>query len=441
MPRKSGLAGVGKQLEADNAELRIRLREAEQAIDAIRSGAVDALVLDGPGRQQVYTLQGAETPYRSFVEHMQEGAVSMSMNGTVMYCNRRFAEIVGLPLECVVGSCFQDMATSREAVSALLTQAQRGASRGELTLSKPGNCGVPVFASIQRLAGEGADLCMVVTELTDIVAARLLVGELEIRVCERTAALVATNLELQGFTYSVSHDMRTPLRAMVSKARIVLEDKGDSLSEEGKGQLESLSTAAIKMAQLVDDLLQFARLGAGALVIEPTNLSRLVRKTVDEVAPMHPACELEVSIAPDLWADCDSRFVGMALQNLIDNAFKYRKLGLEARLEFGTEERFGETIFFLRDEGIGFDMKYVHKLFMPFERLHRDSDYAGTGIGLANVKRVIERHGGSVWAHSELGIGSKFSFTLPRSNPVDERISHRSPTAQLAPKQGRPHLA
>jgi PAS domain-containing protein len=220
MPHKT-YTELGKQLEADNAELRIRLREAEKAVDAIRSGAIDALVLDGPEHQQVYTLKGAETPYRSFVEHMQEGAVSRSMDGTVMYCNRRFAEMVGLPLESVVGSSFKDIATSREAVSELLIHAQWGASRGELTLSKPGNCGVPVFASIQRLSGEGADLCMVVTELTDIVAARLLVGELEIRVDERTAALVATNLELQGFSYSVSHDMRTPLRAMVCNARMV----------------------------------------------------------------------------------------------------------------------------------------------------------------------------------------------------------------------------
>jgi len=421
MPSKPDLDSK-EQLEADNAELRIRLREAEQAIDAIRAGAIDALLLDGPDLQQVYTLQGAETPYRSFVEHMQEGAISMASDGTILYSNRRFAEIVGLPLECVVGSSFKDFATNREAVSTLLIQAQWGASRGELTLVKPGACGVPVFASIQRLSGEGADLCMVVTELTDIVAARLLVGELEIRVDERTAALIAKNLELQGFTYSVSHDMRTPLRAIVSNAYIVLEDEGDRLSDEGKKQLRSLSAAAIKMAQLVDDLLQFARLGGGTFAVERVDMSQLIVKIANEVEPLHPDCTLDLSVAPDLWADCDPRFLGMALQNLLDNACKYRKPGSAARVEVATEERFGQTVFFVRDEGIGFDMQYAHKLFIPFERLHRDADYIGTGIGLANVKRAIERHGGTVWAQGEPGVGSKFSFTLPVVAAVEDAV-------------------
>ncbi|WP_084179187.1 sensor histidine kinase [Fimbriimonas ginsengisoli] len=410
------LESLEERLKAENAELRIRLGEAEQAINAIRLGAVDALVTGGPGEQQVYTLIGAETPYRSFVEHMQEGAVAMTMDGTILYCNRRFAEIVGWPLERVVGRTFQSLGTSESAVSALLAQAEWGASRGELRLSKLGSAGVPVFAAVQRLTGEGADLCMVVTELTEIVAARLLVGELEIRVDERTAALVATNLELQGFTYSVSHDMRTPLRAIVGNANMVFEDEGSNLSENGRRQLQSLATAAVKMAQLVDDLLQFARLGGSALVIERINLSQLIEKVSRDVQPLHSECELELTVAPDLWVDGDARFLGMALQNLLDNACKYRKAGMPARVEVGKEECGGKPVFFIRDEGIGFDMQYVPKLFVPFERLHRDSDYPGTGIGLANVKRAIERHGGIIWAEGELGVGSKFSFTLPDAN-------------------------
>ena len=402
-----------EQLLADNAILRMRLEDTEQALKAIRSGAVDALVLDGPDSDRVYTLKGAETPYRSFVEHMQEGAVSMSLEGAILYCNRRFSEIVGLPLECLMGTYFVDLATNSDAVTNLLVRAQWGASRGELTLRKPGVCGVPVFASLQRLTGDGADLCMVVTELTDIVAARLLVGELESRVDERTAALVAKNLELQGLTYAVSHDMRTPLRAIVSNAHIVVEDEGPNIYPNGKKYLASLSTAAMKMARLVDDLLQFARLGGSALVIEPTNLSELIATVASDVAISYPECELDISVAPGLAAVCDARFIGMAVQNLIDNACKYRKPGLTAHVEIGKEEQFGEIVFFVRDKGIGFDMKYVHKLFIPFERLHLDSEYVGTGIGLANAKRAIERHGGTIWANGELGAGSKFSFTLP----------------------------
>jgi len=403
----------------ENVSLRIRLYEAEQALSAIRSGAVDALVLDGANTPQVFTLEGAETPYRSFVEQMQEGAVSMSLDGTILYANRRFAEIVDRPFESLVGSLFQHLATSSDAVNFLMVRGGLGVSRGELILRDGSPKGVPVFASIHRPSGDEPGLCMVVTELTEIVAARLLVGELEARVDERTAALVASNLELQGFSYSVSHDMRTPLRAIVGNAHIVIEDESENLSENGKLHLQSLSKAAMKMAQLVDDLLQFARLGGCLLSIEKTNLGQLAAKVAGEVAPLHPDCKLELTVDEDLWAECDARFLGMAIQNLFDNACKYRKTGLPARVRIGKEELLGQTIFFIQDEGIGFDMKYVDKLFMPFERLHRDAEYVGTGIGLANVKRAIERHGGKVWASGEPEMGTKFSFTLPNALVLD----------------------
>jgi len=399
-------------LARENEELRLRLQEAEQAIEAIRSGGVDALIVPNEGEEQIYTLEGAETPYRSFVEHMLEGAVSMSLDGTLLYCNRRFAEIVGLPLEKILGRKFEEFATHPDLVTALLSEAQWGSSRGELTLHKLGNCGVPVFAALQRLAGETAELCMVVTDLTDIVAARLLVGELELRVDERTAALVAKNQELEGFTYSVSHDMRTPLRGIVGNANIVLEEEGERISDTGKEQLRRLANAAIKMAQLVDDLLQYARLGVRELKTEPINLMSLAQQVAKEVASNRGDCELTVSIPEDCTVTCDPRILGMALHNLFDNACKYRKRGNPMRMELGVQERFGESVYFVRDEGIGFDMTYVHKLFVPFERLHRDSDYLGTGIGLANVRRAIERHGGVVWAEGEPGVGATFYFTL-----------------------------
>lgn len=407
-----------KQLIRENADLRIRLYEAEQALSAIYSGAVDALVLEGPDDHQVFTLAGAETPYRSFVEQMEEGAVSLTFDGTILYANQRFADMVGKPLETVVGSAFQSYVSDPESVHALLATAQKGSSRGELNLYHASMASVPVSASLHRLTGDEADLCMVVTDLSEIVTARLLVDELETRVVQRTADLLATNLELQGFTYSVSHDMRTPLRAMVSNAHIVMEDEGMNLSSTGCQQLQNISTAALKMSQLVDDLLQYARLGGCALTIERTNLGQLAKTVAEDVAQQHPGCSLELLIEPDIWAECDMRFVGMAIQNLVDNACKYRKVGEPARVSIGKHDDTDETIFFVQDQGIGFDMNYVHKLFMPFERLHRDSEYIGTGIGLANVRRAIERHGGRVWAEGQAGIGAKFFFTLPNAIPA-----------------------
>jgi signal transduction histidine kinase len=401
-----------EKLLEENRDLRIRLQEAEQAIEAIRSGGVDALVVPGE-EDRIFTLEGAETPYRSFVEHMQEGAVSMGLDGTILYCNQRFADMLGLPLERIIGSNFARFAVNVETVEPLLEEAKWGSCRSELILFKEGSSGVPAFASLQRLTGEAADLCMVVTDLTDIMAARMLVSELEIRVDERTAALVSKNQELEGFTYSVSHDMRTPLRAIVGNASIVLEEEGDRLSESGKDYLERLSRAALKMARLIDDLLHYARIGVRELMFEPIELRRLAEKVADAIAVNHGEFDLDVTFDGEQWTQGDSHVIGMALHNLVDNACKYRMPGTLAKVKFGIEEQQGEPVYFLRDEGIGFDMAYVRKLFVPFERLHRDAEYPGTGIGLANVRRAIERHGGRIWAKSEVGKGATFYFTLP----------------------------
>jgi PAS domain S-box-containing protein len=408
-----------QQVQQENRSLRIKLQEAEQALEAISSGGVDALVVRGNEEEQIFTLESAETPYRSFLEQMQEGAVSMLLNGTVLYCNQRFSEIVGVPMQSIVGRNFAEFALTPASVEPLLTEAHYGSSRGELTLYRPGNVGVPVFAALNRITGEASDLCMVVTDLTDIVAARMLVGELETRVDERTAALVAKNQELEGFTYSVSHDMRTPLRGIVGHANIVLEEESDRLSEQGKLGLQRLEAAAIKMAQLVDDLLQYARMGVRKLAIEPIDLGELAQMVAQEVCTTYGECDLEVELEGEQWVECDPRILGLALHNLLDNACKYRKHDVALKIVLGTESRFGDTSYFVRDNGIGFDMAYVHKLFMPFERLHRDSEYAGTGIGLANVRRAIERHGGKVWAKGAIGEGATFYFTLPAPEPVE----------------------
>ncbi|RYG17457.1 PAS domain-containing sensor histidine kinase, partial [bacterium] len=235
---------------------------------------------------------------------------------------------------------------------------------------------------------------------------------LEERVAERTSQLLAKNQELEGFTYSVSHDLRSPLRAIVSKAQITLEDEGPNVSAEGKENLERLSAAAKKMAELVDDLLQYARLGTRELRLETVDLAELARAVAADVAGERPGSEFVVRTECDTRVECDPRLVGMALHNLLDNAGKYSLPGERARAEFVCEERDGERVFCVRDAGIGFDMAYVGKLFKPFERLHRE-EFAGTGIGLANVKRAIERHGGRVWAESDgPGTGARFYFTL-----------------------------
>lgn len=243
--------------------------------------------------------------------------------------------------------------------------------------------------------------------------------ELEDTVRQRTEDLVFRNQELERFTYAVSHDMRTPLRAIVASASLVLEDEAEKVSPEGQARLQRLSMAAIRMSRLVDDLLEHARLGRAQISREPVRMAELARSVAGELPSELAGCDVSVQIGEELVAHCDPRLIGMALQNLFENACKYTLPGTSPVVCFGSERMDGERVFFVRDEGIGFDMAYAGKLYQPFERLHRE-EYAGTGIGLANVKRAVERHGGRVWAESGgPGRGATFFFTLePRPAAV-----------------------
>lgn len=236
-------------------------------------------------------------------------------------------------------------------------------------------------------------------------------AELEIRVMRSTEDLVSRNLELERFTYSVSHDMRTPLRAMGSNVMMVVEDEGKRLSDEGRYRLDRVSKAAVRMGQLIDDLLKYARLGRREIIPQAVSVSRIAEDAVREMGIEHVDCEVTIDLDPGLTVEGDPYLLGIVLQNLFENACKYRRMEAASVVRLGMEEIEGELRFFVCDNGIGFDMAFIEKIFQPFERLHRE-EYAGTGIGLANVRRAIERHGGRVWAESVLGEGATFYFTL-----------------------------
>lgn len=239
-------------------------------------------------------------------------------------------------------------------------------------------------------------------------ALRLANQDLEKRVEQRTSDLVAKIEELEGFCYSVSHDMRTPLRAIVSNASIVLEDESE-VSQEGRERLERLSAASLRMAHLVDDLLQYARLGASEPRKEDCDLTALVRRVADEALFERPEQETTITVQEGMRGQCDSRLIGLVIHNLIDNAIKYQPHDHPVHVHAGQSP---EGIYFVRDNGIGFENQYAAKIFQPFERLHRDGDYSGTGIGLANVQRIVNRHGGRVWAEGSPDRGATIWFTL-----------------------------
>ena len=238
-------------------------------------------------------------------------------------------------------------------------------------------------------------------------------ADLERRVERRTAQLHAANEELEAFAYSVSHDLRAPLRAVDGFSRLVLEDEGAALSPSGRADLERVRAAAQRMGLLIDDLLGLSRLSRRDLVLEPVDLSRLARDAVARLAEQDPGRHVEVRIAYGCHAVADGGLAGVVLDNLLQNAWKFTAGRDPAHVEFGETESDGEQVFFVRDDGAGFDPERAGQLFQPFHRLHRDDEYPGSGIGLATVRRAVARQGGRCWAEGAVDRGATFFFTLP----------------------------
>ena len=244
------------------------------------------------------------------------------------------------------------------------------------------------------------------------VALRAARDELELRVAERTTQLEASNRELEAFSYSVSHDLRAPLRSIDGFSQALLEDCADMLDERGKEHLQRTRAAAKRMGQLIDDLLSLSRVTRGEMTRESVDLTELAKSTAAEIGRGQPERKVECKIAEGLVARGDRRLLGVVLENLLRNAWKFTRHRAIAHIEFGSKQQNGTRLFYLRDDGAGFDMAYSEKLFGAFQRLHSTNDFEGMGIGLATVARIVRRHGGRVWAEGETDKGATFYFTL-----------------------------
>ena len=241
--------------------------------------------------------------------------------------------------------------------------------------------------------------------------------EIEEALRNRTAELETANKELEAFSYSVSHDLRAPLRSMDGFSKMLIEEYGEQLDDKGKGYLERIRTSGRLMAQLIDDLLRLSRVGRVEMKAEDVDLSELTRSIAEELRRTQPGRKCEFVVAERTSAIGDRTLLKILLQNLMENAWKYSGKVERGRIEFGALLRDGEKVYFVKDNGVGFDMKYAKKLFEPFERFHSSNDFTGTGIGLAIVQRIIDRHGSRVWAEGEIGKGAAFYFTLRSEDP------------------------
>jgi light-regulated signal transduction histidine kinase (bacteriophytochrome) len=284
------------------------------------------------------------------------------------------------------------------------------------TQTKAGDT-IPVEVSLSPLQTQRGVLVM--AAIRDISKRKQVDAELstyrehlEELVAERTAALSTVNKELEEFSYTVSHDLRAPLRSIDGFSLALLEDFTASLPDDGKAYLHRIRGAAQRMGQLIDEVLDLARVSRCELIKKRVDLSQQAKEVFAELQINHPSRKAEVSVSEGLHARADKNLVRVVLENLLDNAWKFTSHEEYTRISIGQVPNASQKTFYVKDNGVGLDMRYSKKLFIPFQRLHSSKDFPGTGVGLATVNRIIQRHGGRIWVESAPEEGATFYFTL-----------------------------
>ncbi len=349
------------------------------------------------------------------LESSGEGIYGLDLDGRVMFMNPAAATMLGLDESRVVGERMREVETS--AILAPLGDGTMHRSTGAKFRRSDGS-GFPVDYTSTAIVERG-QVIGVVVNFTDVTERdrteqelRRLNEELEQRVRRRTAQLEAANKDLESFSYSVSHDLRAPLRAIDGFSQVLLEEYADKLVGPGTDYLQRVRGASRQMAQLIDDLLNLSRVTRSEMRLETVNLSALARAIAAELRRAQPQRQAEFVIADGVTVRGDPGLLRVAMVNLLDNAWKFTNKHPGARIEFGVSRRDGAPVYFVRDDGAGFDMAYADKLFGAFQRLHTAVEFEGTGIGLATVQRVVQRHGGRVWGEGAVEQGATFYFSL-----------------------------
>jgi PAS domain S-box-containing protein len=368
-------------------------------------------------------LRLANAYNRSLIEASLDPLVTIGPDGKITDVNAATEKVTGYSRDELIGKDFLDYFTEPEKARVGYQQVFREGFVRDYSLEIRHQDGhlTPVLynASIYRdEAGRVIGVFAAARDITDRKRAeeevRTLNTELEQRVIDRTAQLEAANKELEAFSYSVSHDLRAPLRAIDGFSRIILEDYPDKLDDEGKRFLNIIRTNTQKMGQLIDDLLAFSRLGRQEMNLSDIGMAELAKGVFEEIKPAGTERALQFNINSLPIAQGDHSLMKQVFANLLINAIKFTRPKENSVIEVGGSNEGDKNIYYVKDNGVGFDMQYVNKLFGVFQQLHSSEEFEGTGVGLAIVQRIIHRHGGRVWAEGKVGEGATFYFTLPR---------------------------
>ncbi|MBI4287842.1 MAG: GAF domain-containing protein [Chloroflexi bacterium] len=369
--------------------------EDQQAAEALAPAIVEAIQRKQAESQLVHLA--------SFPQLNPMPVIEVDAAGNIKYLNP--AAMAHIPALSTLGRNHPFLA----GWEGLVNNLQSGAAR---SFTRDVNAGDSWWEQTVAYVPSTRDFRIYGRDITERKRAEEEIKGLVAELSRRATDLEASNREMESFSYSVSHDLRAPLRSMDGFSTALLEDYADRLDEQGKDWLRRIRASSQLMAQLIDDILGLSRVVRAELQLQRVNLSDTASAIAERLKSAQPERHVEFDIMPNIEARGDANLLRLALENLLGNAFKFTARRQTARIEFGASEQDGATVYFVRDNGAGFDMQYAEKLFRPFQRLHSEKEFTGTGIGLATVQRIIKRHGGNVWAEGEPGKGSTFHFTL-----------------------------
>ena len=377
------------------------------------------------------SLKESEARYRSVIASMAEGIIVENAELQILAFNASALKILGLTEDQLLGrtsldhrwrAIHEDGTPFPGDTHPVVMSARTGKSFSNVIMGVHRPDGNIVWVSINSeplIREEDDTIYGAVASFTDITERRKVATEiaqyrdhLEAMVSERTAALEAANKELEAFSYTVSHDLRAPLRSIDGFSHAITEDYADILDDTGKDFLRRIRNSAQHMGKLIDAILSLSKVTRSNFIPEKVDLSGMAHAIIDKYRHDEPDRRVSVEIMPGLQHLADRLLIGVVLDNLLGNAWKYTGRTDNARIEFGAMVKNNTTIYYVRDNGVGFEMQYINKLFGAFQRLHRPEEFEGTGIGLVTASRIVRRHGGQIWAEAQPGKGATFYFTL-----------------------------
>jgi signal transduction histidine kinase len=393
----------------ENEALKRKLSEAEETLHAIKTGAVDALAIKGNNGTQIYTLEGADHTYRIFIEEMNEGAVTLTRDGLILYSNNRFAHMVNTPLEKVIGNSIYAFAgeNGKDKLSHLLDAGWEGSARSEIMLTGENESPLQVQLSVKSLEIDSLKaIYLVVTDISERI-------ESEKELTDKNAELKQSNSDLEQFAYVASHDLKEPVRMIASYSGLLLsklKNSGPEVQEYG----EYISEGVLRIQELIRDLLEYARIGHEKITLTAVDTGKVLQEALHSLKPLlqETGAIIESDAMPVVKGN--KTLLTTVFQNLIDNSIKFRNKEIKPFIEIKCQEKGNEWVFSFRDNGIGLDQQYENRIFVIFQRLHTRDEYDGSGIGLSICKKIVEFHGGSIWLESKEGDGTTFYFSLPK---------------------------